>query len=101
MLRRPLRPTRTDTHFPDTTLCRSGVFLVLSLTQFGDRIGAVVASGAPTAGWALGGLTYAGYNIIGAIVILPVTRHMLSARDAVSAGLLAGDRKSTRLNSSH
>src|SRR3546814_6508528 len=59
------------------------VFLVLSLTQFGDQIGAAFASGAPTAGWALGGLTYAGYNIIGAIVILPVTRHMLSARDAV------------------
>ena len=66
------------------------VFLVLSLTQFGDQIGAAFASGAPTAGWALGGLTYAGYNIIGAIVILPVTRHMLSARDAVAAGLLAG-----------
>src|SRR3546814_2780996 len=47
------------------------VFLVLSLTQFGDRVGAAFASGAPTAGWALGGLTYAGYNIIGAIVILP------------------------------
>src|SRR3546814_12822585 len=47
------------------------VFLVLSLTQFGDRIGAAFASGAPTAGWALGGLTYAGYNIIGPIVILP------------------------------
>src|SRR3546814_3426817 len=28
--------------------------------------------------------------MIGAIVILPVTRHMLSARDAVAAGLLAG-----------
>ncbi|MHA4836402.1 YkvI family membrane protein [Sphingopyxis sp. MSC1_008] len=66
------------------------VFLVLSLTQFGDRIGAAFASDAPTTGWALGGLTYAGYNIIGAIVILPVTRHMLSARDAVTAGLLAG-----------
>src|SRR3546814_8130271 len=41
------------------------VFLVLSLTKFGDQIGAAFASGAPTAGWALGGLTYAGYNIIG------------------------------------
>ena len=66
------------------------VFLLLSLTQFGDRIGDAFASGAPTTGWALGGLTYAGYNIIGAIVILPVTRHVLSARDAVAAGLLAG-----------
>lgn len=66
------------------------VFLLLSLTQFGDRIGAAFASEVPTTGWALGGLTYAGYNIIGAIVILPATRHMLSAKDAVTAGLLAG-----------
>lgn len=66
------------------------MFLLLSLTRFGDRIGAAFAADMPTTGWALGGLTYAGYNIIGAIVILPVTRHMRSAKDAISAGLLAG-----------
>ena len=37
-----------------------------------------------------GGLTYAGYNIIGAVVILPVMRHLTSDRDAVIAGLIAG-----------
>ena len=37
-----------------------------------------------------GGLTYAGYNIIGAVVILPVTRHLTSDRDAVVAGITAG-----------
>jgi uncharacterized membrane protein YkvI len=41
-------------------------------------------------GWALGGLTYAGYNIIGAVVILPVMRHMTGKRDAVIAGAIAG-----------
>lgn len=37
-----------------------------------------------------GGVTYAGYNLIGAVAILPIVRHMASDRDAVTAGLLAG-----------
>ena len=43
-----------------------------------------------TAGWALSGITYFGYNIVGAIVILPVLRHLLSDRDAVVAGVISG-----------
>ncbi|WP_174278681.1 YkvI family membrane protein [Sphingomonas bacterium] len=70
------------------------LFVVLMLSRFGDRVAAAFAAPAPvsasTGGWAAGGLTYAGYNIIGAIVILPVTRHLSSPRDAVVAGLLAG-----------
>ena len=66
------------------------VFLVLALAGFGDRIVTGFALPAPSDGWALGGLTYAGYNIIGAVVILPVVRHMTSDRDAVVAGLIAG-----------
>jgi len=65
-------------------------FLILSLTRYGDRIGAAFADGGWSSGWAQGGVTYAGYNIIGAIVILPVTRHLTSSRDAVVAGLIAG-----------
>ena len=38
----------------------------------------------------MGGITYAGYNIVGAVVVLPVTRHFRSGRDAVVAGLVAG-----------
>jgi uncharacterized membrane protein YkvI len=67
------------------------VFLVLCLSKFGDRI--VTGLSAPTPighGWALGGLTYAGYNIIGAVVILPMIRHLTSRRDAVVAGLICG-----------
>ena len=66
------------------------VFLILSLMRFGGAIGGAFAAPTPTTGWAMGGLTYAGYNIIGAIVILPVTRHLTSRKDAVVAGLIAG-----------
>ena len=65
-------------------------FLLLSFSHFGDRIVAAFGREVPTTGWAMGGVTYAGYNIIGAIIILPVTRHLLTRRDAVIAGLLAG-----------
>lgn len=65
-------------------------FLALSLWRFGDRIGAGFATPAPWSGWASGGLTYASYNIIGAVVILPVLRHLTSTRDAVIAGAIAG-----------
>jgi uncharacterized membrane protein YkvI len=66
------------------------VFLVLALTTFGDRIGAAFANAPMDGGWFEGGLTYASYNIVGAIVILPVTRHLTSNRDAITAGLIAG-----------
>ena len=66
------------------------VFLVLALTSVGDRIAAAFAhSVAPSGDWALGGVTYAGYNIIGAVIVLPVTRHFRSGHDAVIAGAVA------------
>jgi uncharacterized membrane protein YkvI len=66
------------------------VFLVLALTKFGDKVLPSFAAHAPAEGWALRGLTYAAYNVVGAVVILPVMRHLRSTRDAVTAGLLAG-----------
>jgi uncharacterized membrane protein YkvI len=67
------------------------IFFLLCLARFGGRIGAVLAApSAPSGGWALGGATYAGYNIIGAVVILPVLRHVGTRRDAILAGLLCG-----------
>ncbi len=66
------------------------LFLVFALTRFGGRIVAGFAAGGPTNGWAIGGVTYASYNVVGAVVILPVLRHLTSGRDAVVAGLLAG-----------
>lgn len=66
------------------------LFVLLALSRFGARIGQGFAAGAPMRGWVSGGLTYASYNIVGAIVILPVLRHLTSDRDAVIAGLIAG-----------
>ena len=66
------------------------LFVVLALTHFGARIAQGFATPAPTHGWIVGGLTYASYNIVGAIVILPVLRHLTSDRDAVVAGIIAG-----------
>jgi uncharacterized membrane protein YkvI len=67
-----------------------GVFLFLSLSHFGPRIERALTSEIPIHGWIGGGLTYAGYNIVAAVVILPVLRHLRSRRDAITAGLLAG-----------
>lgn len=66
------------------------LFVVLALSTFGERVLANFAVAPPGDGWVLGGLTYAGYNIVGAVVILPVLRHLTSNRDAVIAGGLAG-----------
>lgn len=66
------------------------VFVILALNAFGDRIGEKLALDVPADGWAIAGITYAGYNIVGAVIILPVLRHLSSNRDAVIAGALAG-----------
>lgn len=66
------------------------VFAVLALSAFGDQAAAHFAEPAPMGEWWLGGLTYAGYNVIGAVIILPVIRHITSRKDAIVAGLLSG-----------
>lgn len=67
------------------------LFLVLALATFGDRIGEGFAQAPePLGGWASSGLTYASYNIVGAVIILPVLRHLNSRRDALVAGVIAG-----------
>lgn len=66
------------------------VFVILTFSEFGARIVNAFVQPSSMRGWAAGGLTYAGYNIIGAIVILPVLRHLRSPKDAVIAGFLAG-----------
>jgi len=66
-------------------------FVVFALSSFGGRISETFASaGGWNDGWLAGGLTYAGYNIVGAVIILPVTRHLTSDRDAIVAGVAAG-----------
>jgi uncharacterized membrane protein YkvI len=66
------------------------LFVILAVTGFGSKIAGAFSGAAPAGDWALGGLTYASYNIVGAVVILPVIRHLTSQRDAVVAGLIAG-----------
>jgi uncharacterized membrane protein YkvI len=66
------------------------VFVGLSLFAFGDRIVTNLSIAAPRDGWAFGGLTYASYNVVGAVIILPVLRHLRNNKDALVAGVLAG-----------
>jgi len=66
------------------------IFVLLALTHFGDRIGSGFAHSTMASGWFGDGVIYAGYNLIGAVVVLPVLRHLTSPRDAIIAGVIAG-----------
>ena len=66
------------------------LFVLLSFTHFGARIVRGFHTPAPMHGWVANGLAYASYNVVGAVVILPVLRHLTRARDAVIAGIIAG-----------
>jgi uncharacterized membrane protein YkvI len=66
------------------------VFLALSLSKFGSRILTSLHTASIGSGWLTGGITYAGYNLVGAVAILPVLRHLTSRRDAIIAGVIAG-----------
>ena len=66
------------------------LFVILALSQFGDRAAANLQSGSVADGWAAGGLLYASYNVVGVIAVLPFLIHQRSRRDAIAAGLIAG-----------
>ena len=66
------------------------LFLVLALASFGDLIGPQLARPVRSDGWAVAGVTYASYNVVAAVAILPFLRRLTSRRDAVIAGLLSG-----------
>ena len=66
------------------------VFLALSIWRFGDQIAESLSIPAQGVGWIGDGLSYAGYNAIGAVVILYIVRHFATPRDAVAGGLLCG-----------
>ncbi|MGH8032923.1 MAG: YkvI family membrane protein [Luteimonas sp.] len=66
------------------------IFFVLSFNSFGDRIADRLFIEPVTANWPRGGLIYAGYSLVGAVVILPMIRHLTSSKDAVIAGMLCG-----------
>jgi uncharacterized membrane protein YkvI len=66
------------------------VFLVLSVSRFGEKIGESLTLDVPMNGWVVGGMTYASYNVVAAVTILPATRHVTCRRDALVSGLLSG-----------
>ena len=66
------------------------VFLALAVRSFGSGIAANFAAPVPAQGWLAAGITYSGYNLIGAVVILPTLRHLTSRKDAVIAGIVCG-----------
>jgi uncharacterized membrane protein YkvI len=67
------------------------LFIAAAFAKVGDRIAAGLgAEPAITGAWLHGGIAYAAYNIVGAVIILPVLRHLTSRRDAVAAGAIAG-----------
>lgn len=67
------------------------IFIIFAFFQLGDRIESGLGSQpAIKPGWFGGGVTYAAYNIVGAVVVLPVLRHLGSRREALIAGAIAG-----------
>lgn len=66
------------------------LFMLLCLAKFHRMIGESFATQRTVAGWWIGGATYASYNVVAAVAILPVLRHLTSRRDALVAGLLSG-----------
>jgi uncharacterized membrane protein YkvI len=65
-------------------------FLVLTLFVVGPQVvGSFQTASVMPANWVLGGVTYAGYNVVAAVIVLPVARHFRSERDALIAGAIA------------
>lgn len=67
-----------------------GIFVVLYLLQFGDRLPEVLAADPINPGWLLGSLKYVGYSMAAIPIILFCVKHMQSRSDALISGLLAG-----------
>ena len=70
-----------------------GVFVLLFIfcfVSFGGEISQKFATIPAGAGWFLGGVRYAAYNLATIPGLLFVVRHIGTRREAVSAGLLAG-----------
>lgn len=65
-------------------------FLMLSLWKFGPAISRNLQAHDIGPSWLAGGITYAGYNVVAAVIVLPVLRHLHSQRDALVAGIIAG-----------
>src|SRR3546814_12079885 len=97
MMRLPPRSTRTDTHFPYTTLFRSTHSHAPEwfTTAPVDAIRNVLAK----AGWSVAEVDLFEVNEAFAVVAMAPIREL--GIDHAKLNVNGGDRKSTRLNSSH
>lgn len=66
------------------------LFIALAAASFGGLIDQGLDNTAAEPSWVFGGVTYGSYNIVAAIMILPVLRHVSTRRNAFVAGALAG-----------
>lgn len=67
------------------------IFILIAFFRLGGRIETGLATQpAVLPGWIGGGVAYAAYNIVGAVVVLPVLRHLGNRREALIAGAIAG-----------
>src|SRR3546814_9846664 len=100
MIRRPPRPTRTDTLFPYTTLFKTAARLQHA-ARLGQRL-FHVRNVAQTEGDAVGGDRAVGQRQAFGVAANPrETLHQATVDGAVAADRQHLDRKSTSLNSSH
>ena len=67
-----------------------GVFFVSAWTSFGDAISSGLSSSEIEAGWLVGGVSYAGYNLQMIPAILFCMRHVKTRTEALGAGVLTG-----------
>ena len=66
------------------------IFVFMCFSDYGGQIAGNLTSGGFGAGWLKAGVTYAGYNVAAIPAILFFTRHIVTRREAMTAGLLAG-----------
>jgi uncharacterized membrane protein YkvI len=66
------------------------LFIVLAVASFGGLIGAGLSNTTADSSWLVGGVTYGSYNIVAAVMILPLLRHIPTRRSALVAGAIAG-----------
>jgi uncharacterized membrane protein YkvI len=64
--------------------------ILWTLTGYGGKIVENFGSQPVGSGWFIGGVSYAGYNLSGAVGAFICIRHALKPRDALISGLLAG-----------
>src|SRR3546814_2249657 len=103
MIRRPPRSTRTDTLFPYTTLFRSRRIARTLLYDYQPILDLITRMDKPVIAAVNGAAAGMGLSMALACDLLVMSANAYLLSPFVGIGLIpdGGDRKSTRLNSSH